>query len=181
MSGLIGKSIDRNELKARWAYAELASSRFGNSFKKADPDPLFQKAVSSVHFETLSHPEKSDLIVRLDSHHDRKGLAPALNRFATFRCVEWTRSELLRAFCVPGLNWTSLSQYPTLPPSFNQLLTSIEPTDRFAQGEPIIVIPFNDGVHIGDLLLEGTRRSVLFLRLPATDPTKIFVWYPETE
>lgn len=174
---LLGQVIDREELEARWAYAELRSTRFAASFKTDGTDQIFDKAQSGEPFSNLSQDERADLAGRLRNHHDRSGLAAGLQPFASYKAVEKTRADLLSVICVPGLGWRSLTEVVADPDSGPAKTVAQLPSDtEFDQDEPIIIIPYDKNGKTIQLLLEGTFRSAFFLS--RNKPNTIVAWVP---
>jgi hypothetical protein len=181
----LGQKISRDTLKARWAYAELTSSRFANSYTGLVSDGLFARARGNVPFGELSENDRNELIEALNRHKGRCGLVPALAPHESFICVAWTREQLLATICVPGLQWIPLADLVSMRGPFERshpraAAKEIPSNQEIQQIEPIIVLPdFIDLEHRGPLLLEGTFRSVMFLR--CRDPSaRIMVWIPMT-
>lgn len=177
---LVGTTVSLHELKARWCFGELSSSRFKASYRKAGQDRLYDRATDGDPFEALSPNEHDDLVARIEAHQDRAGLVSVLNRHAQFVCASLTSDQLLQSFCVPGLGWRPLVQLVTEPLPFGPLhqltiAAAIRQTQPYTQHEPIILVPWQDQHRNGRLLLEGTRRSVMFIR---SDAKVIYAWVP---
>ena len=75
-----GKQITAAELKARWAYAEISEDRWRESYADLSPEKVRQGAP----FDDLRSDEKAHLVWMLSVQ--REGMAPALDRFATYQC-----------------------------------------------------------------------------------------------
>jgi hypothetical protein len=178
----VGQQITPFELKARWAYGELISRRFSESYRTLVAPGLFDLAGSGTPFERLDMGEVKHLAAALDAHPDRHAFATALDLYERFECVLWTASDLRKVVCVPGLRWRSLLDLLE-PPDLdarevrNWIDNGDTPTKPFEQVEPVIVLlrveqPEARGRPV---LLEGTSRSLWFLSWPPASG-KIYVW-----
>ena len=176
----LGQRIGPVELKARWAWSELESSRFAVSYRKPGKDPLFDKRISGASFEELDAANQADLVDRITHNPNRSCLVSALDQFPNFKCEEWTRADIMLVRVVPILGGLTLEELVKLPLQ-NDLNHPIDaaskiPIDQeFHQDEPVIVLPVQSNGTACQLLLEGTLRAVLFLR---SGQDKICVWFP---
>lgn len=165
-----GDTIEPTRLRARWAYAELTSNRFGSSFQTLVSQGIWSKAVKRVPFSDLDEREVDCLVAALNIHPDRGGMACALDQHKEFQCVEWTASQLLQTVTVPGLGWLPLTSLACPSTEEEQSLRNKvdngSPSgEPFEQSEPIIVVcgaPWAE-TKGSRLLLEGTSRSLWFL------------------
>jgi hypothetical protein len=146
---------------------------------------LLEKALRKVAFADLLPTDHADLVKRNEAA--RGGLLPALQAYDWFICEAWTHDQLLQTFLVPGLYWAFLRDFIAGKPPVETgpdgrsdprtVAASISMDQPFVQEEPICVVPYNDGQHCGQLLLEGTLRSILFLR-SSDASARILVWVP---
>jgi hypothetical protein len=173
---LIGREITRRELQARWAYSELASSRFAAKWYGGAPQPLSGKAQKKIPFEQLSS-EELECLAALNA--SVRGPLWARITVGSFVCTEWTREQLLQIVSVVENPWPPLADYiATTPPHGDMsdprnIASSTPPSQPFSQQEPIIVVP----CYGKETLFDGTLRSILFLRSSDAD-ARILVWVP---
>src|SRR2546430_1182855 len=110
---LIGRKITRRELQARWAYSELASSRFAAKWYGDAPQPLSDKAKKKIPFEQLASEERECLAVLNASVREPLWARTMIENFV---CTEWTREQLLQTVCVVQWPWPLLREYIATPP-----------------------------------------------------------------
>jgi hypothetical protein len=155
---MICKRITRRELQARWAYSELASSRFATKWYGDAPQPLSDKAQKKMPFEQLSSEERECLA---DLNARVRGPLWTLTPIDSFVCAEWTKEQLLQTVCVVENPWPPLAAYIAATPQPGDLsdprniAVSTPPSQPFSQQEPIIVVPC-DGKQT---LFDGTRAA----------------------
>jgi hypothetical protein len=187
----VGDRIDLRELQARWAYAELASSRVGHHYRREFPENrvLFEKVSNGELYDTVLPGEVDQLVIMNEWY--RSGLVQPLQQYSAFVCESWTKDQLGRALTVPALDPRRQGRnVPILSfavaPHFTRSDGTMEDTDprvianmipldhEFTQTEPVPVTPLLNGQY---LLLDGYLRSLLFLR--SEDPDRhMLVWVP---
>jgi hypothetical protein len=184
--------ISQRELGARWAYGELASDRFATAYPDDEASRIVrQKAAQRVPFHHLTLPEAELLASMLERSVRARpdgGLLVGLAKFENYRLESWSKDRVRTLRLVPGLDWLPLADW-------DRPLSDAEKGDLawddprasaarvprgtpFMQDEGIIVIPWRHEM-LGPLqvLLEGTRRALLFLR-DAPETARLLVWTP---
>ncbi len=184
--------ISQRELGARWAYSELASDRFAAAYPDDEASRVVrQKAAQRVPFHRLTLAE-AELLASMMERSSRAlpggGLLVGLAKFENYRLEQWSKDRVRTLRLVPGLGWLPLADWDRpLSDAERRELGWDDPRSSaarvpvgtpFTQDEGIIVIPWTHDV-LGPLqvLLEGTRRALLFLR-DAPDTARLLVWTP---
>ncbi|RUV25875.1 MULTISPECIES: hypothetical protein [unclassified Mesorhizobium] len=186
-----GLVIHREELKARWAYNDLMSSRSGQKrireFKLGESDPLVLAAGQRKPFHSLGEADRNRL--QEMTSKSVSGLVAALDGYSSFTCESWSKAQIVRTYVVPALD--PLRQGRSVPyltmlaaPLFKTSSGQPERTeprvaaDGIALGDepfpldPLIVVPNGPATFV---LLDGTMRSILFVR---SGETEMLVWRP---
>lgn len=185
-SPMIGKVITRDELKARWAYAESRSSRFKGQYEPLLPPDLFTSANNGRPFDQISREEWPELIAALE--RERISLIGFLGEpwgASEFKCVGWDVPGLLSSpamgnffadeqqrgyFCF--LAWPTKQTHDGKADTHDPRYAAAgRAFDRnFRVEEPLIAVRSN-GHHI---LIDGYLRSILWLRNPV-EPLPVWV------
>ncbi|MFH0303467.1 hypothetical protein AAFX91_41460 [Bradyrhizobium sp. 31Argb] len=189
MSVTIGTTATSEEIKARWAFSEIPSPRFGPSYRGHGPSHLHDLAHGGEPFEKVPPADWPHLLEMISKHGRNEGFVSNIDTLggATFTCTAWHLSDLMNSHVLPTFGNVSypvfLTQNPSIvlaggSPRFDShdpraVASSIDPGVPFVQREPCIVIRY--GGH--DVLIEGYLRSLLWLR--KNDPaTPLLVWLP---
>lgn len=181
---MIGSIVTREELLARWAFAETRSSRFGPRMRRAMSHALQECLARVTTFGDVAQSDWQDLIRAVTATRKEPSalfdLGPGADRFV---CGKWTATELLNCMTLPVLGSTSFFRLLALPP-FRTKDRSIHPNDlrhaaseipfdqHFTVVEPVIAIPSGER----PMLIDGYLRSILWLRNPVGH---LPVWLPE--
>lgn len=178
------------EVKARWAYSELTSHRFGRNYVGRGPQRLHDMAASGQPFSNLQIEDWPELVVMLVAGRNPQFVGQ-VDSSPSYVCEGWDQNRLLSARALslfnPGGNRLPISYrdfYAGQPlvaadgqPDASDpraAIASIVIPQEYSQDEPVIVI--DDGDHY--LLLEGYLRSLLFMR--SLDRTaELLVWVPQ--
>jgi len=180
---MIGTIISRQELLARWAFAETRSSRFGGRMRHAINRALYQRLAQARNFGDVAQSDWQGLINALTSTRRGPFAILGIGHWADkFVCGRWTATELLNCMTLPVLGSTSFFRFLALPP-LRTSERSIHPYDprhaaseipfdqHFTVVEPVIAVPSGNRY----MLIDGNLRSILWLRNPASP---LPVWVP---
>jgi hypothetical protein len=186
-----GTVAETLEVRARWAYGEMASDRFGPRYAPHAPQHLLDAVRRGDLFDTIGPQEWPTLSQLLDHARPNEYLHRELLKWPKFRCAYWSASELdsalaIRAFNMPhqaapfpykdfyaglpntGTNGTVWGFSEPSDPRVQAFRTPDAP-----QSEPGVAIEFQSQY----LLVDGYLRSVVFRR--QRDPLLRFaVWVP---
>jgi hypothetical protein len=188
----VGTQITAHEAKARWAYGELTSGRFGKNYLGKGPQHIHDFAAAKNPFTTLMPADHDALAAMLDRGRDPT-VAMSVDTSPLYRCEAWTKGQLVHAWALPAFNTPAKIR----PMPYYDFYTGIPntgpgglPEDSDARiaaraipygtpfnqnHEPVIVIG-EPGRHV---LLEGYLRSIIFMR--SSDPShRLLVWVPFT-
>jgi hypothetical protein len=171
-----GTKITREELKARWAFAEFRAERGKVNYAHLCPG----KIPDDVQFSELTPDEVSHLVWMVEQH--RMPLMSALVA-DTYECKLWTKEQLCRTYTIIRMAPSRAENIRFLSfiacRRFNEESDPRVQADKipfdtpFVQVEPVIVLPQG----AVQMLIEGYLRSVLFVR--SRDPdARIMVWVP---
>lgn len=192
---IIGRTITAHELKARWAYSELRSPRFGENYTGLGPLRLYQMSAKGVPFSELGKADHDPLVEMLNHGRSPSMVAAIGNRADTYRCEAWTKGQLSHTWVLPiynpAANGICIRYYdfylgsPIIGPS-----GEIDETDARVAAQAIPLNYSVDTAHepgivvrVGAsslMLLDGYLRSILFMR--SSDSGHRFrVWVPNIE
>jgi hypothetical protein len=177
-----GQTATGEEIKARWAYSELTSPRFGPGYVGHGPVHLFEMAKRGEPFSEVS---PADWDILRDMLIQRRGSMPAtLDHAATYKCQGWRRSQLLSVRALPSFNPLGNGQaipyrnfLDGAPTAGNDdprtVFAAITLPAKYEQAEPVVIVRVCNEF----LLLEGYLRSLLFAK--SIDPdAELLVWVP---
>jgi hypothetical protein len=186
----VGQVATTHEVKARWAFAEMKSIRFGDAYPNSD---LKQKAVDGVPFCELTLDEHNELVTQLHTHA-RGDFSHSVDGCLEYICEGWSKSQLLQAWALPAFHPQGQNQcipYSVFhtSPSLTDSSGNPQPSDprsqplaaeAFGASEPGIVVdlPLNHPLLPtgGSVLLEGYGRSRHFMNDPSAE--RFLVWRP---
>jgi hypothetical protein len=190
MEPTIGQIADAAEVKARWAYAEMRSSRFRHLFATGDYEDLLQKAAAGIAFCQLDAVERRRLQAALQVAKTGPYIESVDGSADAYECKAWSEDDLMNAWALSLFNLPEKSQcipfrdFYRVEPNTDAWLLLDDGDPRVAvravptavpyqQSEPVIIIG-----RAGEyLLLEGYLRSLLFMKSP--DPSKrLLAWVP---
>lgn len=178
--GYMASSI---EIKARWAYSELTSSRIAWLYRKHDLDGLDEMAADGVDFEQLNSGHRQRLVGLL--HAVRPDLPTSVDTHHGYVLDTWSKGRLCQAFAIAHFN-TPLRK--TYLPFFDFLNRARDtgPGGTPEAGDPRVAadaiagstVPEWGAIAVFDfpnLLIDGYLRAVLFMR-DAPDSATLPVW-----
>lgn len=173
----IGSRASASEIRARWAYCEMRSSRFRARFGRVYAD-LIVKANSGVAFSDLWQADRDRLLLALNGTRNPDFAGHVDAAADMYECRIWTESELLNAWALPEFNPPNrefcISYKAFLAAGGPTGLASLEECDprvewhkqnssaeakEYQQEEPIIVIG-KPGTYI---ILDGYFRTLAFV------------------
>lgn len=182
-----GRIASNLEIKARWAYSEILSSRFGNIYRdQAHLADVVGLALDRVPFEDL-HVIHYQVLAEAVSF-SRGGYMQLLDQHRSFLLNTWGKEQLAEAY-VDKFFYTP---YRDLPLRFRDFLLwprntgpggTHNPNDPrvVADGLPAGTPPLTDAAPIavgpaGDFIVEGCLRCILFMRdAPASATLPVWV------
>ena len=175
--------ITTEEVKARWAYSEISSSRLGKRFKNLLPAGIVDNQSQGLPFEQLPDEDRHALIRAL------KTVRPAafVNVVETlgtghFELATWTIAQLVGCVTLPDFGGVRYFQFLARPYNSEQadeIQPDLDPRREalriafdkdFKVKFPLIAV--RSGQH--DVLLDGYLRSILWLRNPI-EPLPVWV------
>jgi hypothetical protein len=185
------KIATAEEVKARWAYGEITSPRFGKKFVNIGPQHLHDSAHGRIPFSDVHERDWPALVEMLRQARNERFVSAIDECANIYECQEWTKAQLAGAYAVSGFNpphfldhipYMSFYNSPPLigsdgkpqssDPRFRA--ASIDPNTPFVQDEPVIMVR---DVNHRYILLEGYVRSILFMRSPNLN-TRLLAWVP---
>lgn len=181
-----GTIATTEEVRARWAYGEMASDRFGHMYVPHAPTHLLSSAKQGDAFSTIDQKHWATLSNLLDQARPSEYLHRELLKWSSFQCANWTQAELdgalaIRAFNkLQGIPLPYADFYERTPDTGpNQTAENSDPrvqafrSPDTPQAQPAVAILFNSRY----LLVDGYLRSIIFRR--QRDPDLRFaVWVP---
>ena len=176
----VGQRAMPTEVRARWAYSELISTRFAATYIVSRR--LIAEANVGTDFDDLTQADKTAL--ESVTSTERSGLWPQLYHFSEFECQSWLKAQICRCFVLPALDPQRNNRLVPLisfmaSPRFPEATDPRNAADAvplgtpFIQKEAICVIPEQNRL----LIIDGTGRTMLFLRTESLDH-QIRVWTP---
>jgi hypothetical protein len=187
---MIGSKIPIRIAKARWAWSELTSPRFGNKYAAMGPDAIRLQylAKNGAAFDALPEPDKDILVSLIEKR--QPGFMRDIANVKEFVCEAWTQDDLMKTIAIPALSpgkdrLLPYADFIKNPPhmvggqpewSDPRVSADSWPQGKpYSQDEPAIAI-----LHSGDkILVDGYGRSVIFVKHGKSDD-KFLVWVPAT-
>jgi hypothetical protein len=182
--GHLRKVITSEEVKARWAYAEINSQRFGGTYEANLPSDVYASAMGRVPFENLSSEVWPALLAALKQARN-PSFIDKIDAFGapTYECVEWQVVDLLNCSTLPCFGGMTYWKFLAMPPA-------VDAAGNLDRGDPRFVshrIPFDPSYSIQEpliaivvsgrpMLIEGYLRSLLWLRNPIRP---FLMWLPK--
>jgi hypothetical protein len=181
-----GKVITGEEVKARWAYAEVNSKRFGHTYQANLPVDVYASATEGIPFDGIQSSAWPALVSALKVARN----PDFINNIDTcgapnYQCVEWQACDLLHCQTLPVFGQVPYFQFLARPPNPDhtdpakpdhtdpRYLSQQFPFDQgFQLREPLIAILVRDR----QMLIEGYLRSILWLRNPSYP---LLMWVPK--
>ena len=181
----VGQLISAHVVKARWAYFELASERFGPAYAGSGPQHLFDAARAGEPFSKLDASDHHELVRMLN--FARPGpFAAVVDTSPLYRCKALTAEQLSQLWALPSFGLGPTNSGIQLMDFFHKTYgagnvpSAGDPRSAAATGkplpadhEPVIVIRTN-GRHV---LLEGYSRAVAFMSATNT-ADRLLAWFP---
>jgi hypothetical protein len=186
---MIGDIASAHVVKARWAYAELTSTRFGRRYRGRGSRHIHDAAAAGRPFSQLTAADIDELVVMLSRAREHEFLA-AVDAHPRFCCEALTREQVAQLHVLPTF-WPKgqvPTEYMTYMDFYSQtfgrgnvplkadpraIAKGIDPSMLIGEQEPVIVIRISRR----QLLLEGYLRSVLFMRHP-DQSLRLRAWLP---
>ena len=178
------REVSLQEVKARWAYSEITSERWGENYAGLVDPALYAMARARLPFEAAIHWQEplAQIITERQA-----GLVGILDTSPSFVRVELTARQLHRLWAIPTmfkdrdvrryarLFPVSPNENPVVSTEWENVCAAAERVKRpFVQEHEAIVAKASNA----PMLLEGYLRSLLFHR--ANDPARRFkVWWPK--
>jgi hypothetical protein len=190
MAPTIGQIATAAEVEARWAYAEMRSSRWCRHFEAGGYADLLEKARTGLSFCTLSAEEQIRLIRALRVAKTEPYINAVHQTSNMYECNAWAEHDLMSSWalplfnianpqvCIPYRDFYSSVVSPdpavTLDDDDPRVAArTVSPEAQYRQSEPVIVI----GGPGDYLLLEGYLRSILFMKSQDTSK-RLLAWLP---
>jgi hypothetical protein len=180
-----GQTATAREIKARWAFSEVFSDRFGGPYSLVLPQKLFDQVKSGCNFSEIQESYWDNLIQGLNTARNAQFTGNIdVHGPSGYVWVEWSVEDLMNARVIPhfgqNLRYREfLTMFPMSQktgaldlgdPRFKVWGTPVEGTP-FEQTEPLISIK----VGSDHMLIEGYTRSILWVRRPAGP---LLMWVP---
>lgn len=169
---MIGTVVEKDEVKARWGYCDLFSTRFAQGLSAHNLSANLRAKVSNGDpFSALDASERSELVAMAVAG-PRSGLVALLDDTETYRCAGLTKGELAQVWAIPAfdpngkqhlipyLAFLAGARPANEPHDPRRAADAVPTTDPFEQTEPGVI----GLVSTVPVLLDGYCRSVLFMR-----------------
>ena len=174
--------ITAYEVKARWAYAELNSTRWGGS-NSATPPAILAMAREGVPFQLVPSSKYPALVDWL-LHGRARDFVANVDRSEHYVLKQISKMQLMALWAISSFNATKTDgvfpyaefYHERMKRGRNDPRDVIEtiPRSPFNQLHPVIVVNW-DGLPV---LLEGYLRSLLFLRSDEAGSI-LQTWWPK--
>ena len=187
---MIGVHVTAHQVKARWAYHELISARFGKNYLGAGPKHIHDMAAAKNPFSVLTPADHDELVKMLE-----RGRHPEFTSYVDgspmYRCEAWTKGQLAHTWALPVFDAPAKKK---LVPYYDFYIgtpntgaggTAEDSDPRVAartipQGtpfnqahEPVVIVGKPDQY----VLVEGYFRSILFMRFGDLSQ-RLLAWVP---
>jgi hypothetical protein len=183
--GIKGQAATAREIKARWAFSEVLSDRFGGVYATVLASPLHDQIKRGCKFSDIPQEGWGSLVEGLNQARNPEFTA-IVDAFGLngYVCAEWSVEDLMNAKVLPVFGQgLSYRQFLTMFP-MSRSTGAIDPRDPrfkawetpikrapFVQAEPLIAI----NVGSEHMLVEGYARSILWVRSAARS---LLMWVP---
>jgi hypothetical protein len=184
----IGRLATTVEIKARWAYSEIPSRRFGGNYLGQGSGHLRALALEGHPFSEVDRCEWPTLAAMAERART-KAFVDSIDVFGSphFRCESWRVEDLLSVHTLPVFGSLLYSTFLTKKPravrgnedvAFDQTdprvaAWGVDPTQPFQQIEAVIIIRVQGQL----MLLDGYLRSLLWFRR-SNFSTPLLAWLP---
>lgn len=166
--------ISADELKARWAYSELRSSRQSHNYSAVLSPSIRNMAKQSQPFEIVGRAHWGELIAALHRVRGTK-FADTVQRCSEgrYRREFWTPSALLSCRTLPEYNWVPFFSFLAQPICRDADGKARRDDPRTASNTIQADVAFNPAeaaiaVRVGGqlVLIDGYLRAIVWLRHP---------------
>jgi hypothetical protein len=175
--------LTNKEAKARWAYSEITSSRYGGAFRANLAPEIVALAIQEVPFAKVPAEHHDALIHVLSNYARNDGFIRNLDSSPAYKKVSLTRVQLLKLWALWTFSPPERNQCRSYavfhnnpgegPDDPRSIAATIQNPDDRPQTEAGIVMNC-EGFPV---LIEGYLRSQIFMK--STDPSRRFeVWWP---
>ncbi len=188
----VGVRASSHEIKARWAYNELASPRFGRSYAGVGPRHIHDMAAARNPFAAITAADQNELVKMLEKGRGPE-VAATIDASPHYRCEAWSKGQLCQSFALPAFNPPAkvkpIPYYdfyigtPNTGPGGTAessdprvIAGAIPPGTPFQEFHEPIIVSGSPGNY---LLLEGYLRSIIFMRA-AHASQRLLAWLPFT-
>lgn len=186
-----GTKATTQEVRARWAYGEMSSDRFGPKYRAHNISrAILDCADNQAAFEDVDASHWAELDQLLDLARPNEALHTGLRQWQSFECANWTKADFATVLAIPAFNkphqWPIpyLDFYNGLPNTGarNGTLGFAEDSDPrvqafrtpdHPQGEPAVTQLLNGR----PMLVDGYLRSIIFMRQDKPQ-LRFAVWVP---
>jgi hypothetical protein len=111
---MIGEPITTRIAKARWAWSEMTSPRFGKKYPALGHDAVRLQDLAKASAAFTSLPDSDvDILVKLIEVR-QPGFMSAFDNVSEFICVPWTKQDLLASITIPAMSTNKNSHTRTL-------------------------------------------------------------------
>ena len=187
-----GQRVTTRIAKARWAWSELTSPRFGPKYASRGTQAIRLQtlAKSGTKFEDLSDLDRDILVSLLEQH--QAGFMPGLASIKEFVCTEWTKEDVERTYTIQSLSpqkdrnipyYEFIKNPPYMvggQPEWSDPRVSAKndwPAGKaYELMEPAIAL-YPQGPGGVKMLVDGYAQSVIFMR-NGKDTDRFLVWEP---
>lgn len=182
-----GTKATTQEIRARWAYGEISSDRFGLKYR-AHPisQAILDCADNHAAFEDVDKSHWAELDSLLDRARPNEQLHTLLRQWPSFECARWSKGDFASVLAIPAFNkaqgrpFPYIDFYNGLPDTgANQRAEESDPrvqafrTPDYPQTEPGVAQLLNGQL----ILVDGYLRSIIFMRQKNPD-LRFAVWVP---
>src|SRR4051812_10762645 len=117
-ANLIGTIATAQEVKARWAYGEISSPRFGKHYIGHTPAHLQALSTSLIPFSKLSQQDWPILVSLIENYGRNKPFVDNVDVHGApqFICTAWNISDLLNCWTLPVFDQLPYPVFLSRPP-----------------------------------------------------------------
>ena len=189
-----GTKASTQQVRARWAYGEICSPRFGAKYRaQAISQPILDCANQSAKFDDVDQQYWSELDSLLELARPGEYLHQELKKWQCFECAHWNETDLGACLAIRAFNMPRQTHHLPYMDFYNGkpntgraqgawgFAEDSDPrvqafrTPDLPQCEPAVAIQHANSF----LLVEGYLRSIIFMRQRDLK-RKFAVWIPST-
>lgn len=174
------------EVRARWAFGEISSKRFGNKYVPHAPPDLLASAQRGDDFSAVDQKHWATLSTLLTKARPGEYLHLDLLKWSRFKCAYWTKADLDEALAIRAFNKQQNRPLPYV--DFFQRTPDTGPNETAENSDPRIeafrtpdTLQTQPAVAVlcGSkyLLVDGYLRSIIFRRQRDLS-LRFAVWVP---